>query len=147
MFSGESGAGFAWFPRGKRRTAELVVLALNMRQYEDLTGLLTGDFIYLDTMGSRIDGRVEFIAAVRLMHERAPDQTVEMDDVSIVDNDLLVRGRLRSVNPAYHSESLWRAGFDGRMMSGLQAFRKDNAVSLPGILRQRATIRIEAGRS
>ena len=147
MFGGESGAGFAWLPRGKRRTAELVVLALNLRRYDDLPPLLTDNFIYFDTVGARIDGCAQFIEAARAMHQRAPDQIIEMDDVSVVDNDLLVRGRIRSAIPAFHSESLWRASFDGRRMSGLQAFRKDNAVSLPAILRQRSMIRIEAGRS
>ncbi len=123
----------SWWRRGKRRTAEQLVAVLNARRYEKLEGLVTEDLLYLDTLSNPLRGRAAFVSANLRLHRDAPDLTIVLDDFSEAGGTLLVRGRTVSSAPDYCSDSLWQVKFAGERISELQAFRDNNAISLPGI--------------
>lgn len=122
---------FGWPRRGKRRTAELLVDALNARRYEKLDALVIDDLLYLDTMSNPLRGRAAFVSTNLRLHLEAPDLTIELDDFSQSAGTLLVRGRTVSSVPDYCSESLWQVKFAGDKISEIQAYRDNNAISLP----------------
>lgn len=104
---------------------------VNERDYEALERTVTSDFLYLDTAGSPIRGRDNFIAALRELYGMVPDIQIEIDEIFNQESDVLVKGRLLSENPDFSTESLWRIKFGERdMLSEIQAFRDKNSVSV-----------------
>lgn len=122
-----------WRNKRKKQLAKCLAAHLNAREYEAVLSLLSDDFTYSDAVGSRIDGAEDFITAVRLLHFHAPDETIHFNEFARDGDVLLIKGEIVSRQPGFSSPSLWKVAFTENRVSAVEAFRENNAVSIPAL--------------
>lgn len=122
-----------WRKRREKQLAMRIAAHLNAREYDALLTLLSDDFTYSDAVGSRIQGGEDFIDAVRLLHLHAPDETIHFKEFARDGDTLLIKGEIASHLPEFSWPSLWKVGFSDGKVSEVEAFRENNAVSIPAL--------------
>ena len=122
-----------WRNKREKQLAMRIAAHLNAREYEAVLPLLSDDFIYSDTVGSRIYGGEDFIDAVRLLHLHAPDETIHFKEFARDGDVLLIKGEIASQQPGFSWPSLWKVAFAEGKVSEVEAFRENNAVSIPAL--------------
>lgn len=104
--------------------------ALIARDYDALGLMVSEDLCMLDTASSPIDGRGNFVEALRTMFRENPDLIPVFQNFVSQDGGLLVSGYLRTPDTGGEIASLWRVQFEGPLISAIQSFRTENALSL-----------------
>lgn len=134
-----------WRNKREKQLAKRIAAHLNAREYDAVLPLLSDDFTYCDAVGSRIDGAEDFIAAMRLLHLHAPDETIHFKEFALDRDVLLIKGEVASQLPEFSSPSLWKIAFAEGRVSAVEAFRENNAVSIPAFYRRSQLQAVRAG--
>jgi hypothetical protein len=122
---------------GTREIVETFVNAINSGHAERVSALMTGDHVFIDSLGARMTGRAAVLAGWRAYLRLFPDYRVEVDGWFVEDMEALLHGRAggtlyRDARPVdggrWQIPAAWRAVTDGKRVSLWQVFADNKPV-------------------
>ncbi|WAT18873.1 nuclear transport factor 2 family protein [Aurantiacibacter sp. MUD11] len=91
--------------------------AVNSRDFDAMSDMLHDDFSFIDSRGYRISGRENCIAAHKAFFELEDSFSFHIDNYTMRDDLVLMRGHSKARDPRLASARLWTARVrDGKML-------------------------------
>jgi ketosteroid isomerase-like protein len=91
--------------------------AINARDLDRLSSLMTEDHRFIDSAGSIVDGKPSCIDAWRRFFDAFPDYCNEFDHLEAYDDVVTVRGRSHGSVPALDGSARWTARVEGERVA------------------------------
>jgi hypothetical protein len=102
--------------RREKALVERFVTALNAHDADEIEGLLTEDFTYIDSWREGVTGRDRVMAALRSLVQIDPDFGIEVDTMDWRDPHVLMTGRVNSRQFGSGRRAVWQIRLrDGKM--------------------------------
>lgn len=115
--------------------ARLCVEALNAQDFDALHALLAEDVVYTDPSEQTIEGRGDFLLALRRISETIRGFALQVDNFSRQGDGCLLTGSVMADDPQYRTSSLWEMGVQGSRLVSVHAYRRNNTLPLVQIVR------------